>query len=115
MQFVIPGCNPEPPARISAKGVHATWAGLHRGELTFNSILAAARQWGSARGRLREYAIGREIHSAPADPSKDEHFHAYFKFGQKVEVRDRQHTTVFDLLGRGVRTLHPTGATPLQP
>ena len=40
----------------------------------------------------------------------------YFKFGKKVELKDRLHSTVFDLRGRNGRVLHPeiqqVGSTP---
>jgi hypothetical protein len=107
MQFVIPGCKPEPPKRVSAKMIHLTYAALYEDELTFDSMLAAARAWGNHRGGLREYTIGKEQHPEPADPERKEHFHAYFKFGSKVEVTDRLHTKIFDLLGMDGRTLHP--------
>ena len=37
-------------------------------KITFNSLLTAARGWGRARGALREYTIGRELHATSADP-----------------------------------------------
>ena len=107
MEFIIPGCKPDPPLRVSSKTVHLTWAALYPGELMLGRVLAEARGWGSTRGGLLEYAIGREKHPAPADPQRDEHFHAYFKFGKKVELADRNHTIVFDLRGRNGRVLHP--------
>ena len=79
-------------------------------------MLTAARGWGHQRCALREYAIGREKHPHPADPARDEHFHVYSKFGKKVELKDRLHSTVFDLQGRNGRVLHPeiqqVGSTP---
>ena len=107
MQFVIPGCKVDPPLRATGQMVHLTYAALYDGELTFDSMLNAARSWGAAYHGLREYMIGRETHPAPADPQRPEHFHAYFKFGKRVDVRDRHHTTVFDLQGQNGRVLHP--------
>lgn len=43
MQFVIPGCKIDPPKRVSAKMIHLTYAALYDGELTFDSLLHAAR------------------------------------------------------------------------
>ena len=107
MQFAIPGCKPDEPLRVSSKMVHLTFAALREEEHSLASMLAAARSWGAARQGLREYTIGKEIHSAPARPERKKHFHLYLKFGKKVEVRNRLHTTVFDLRGRGGRVLHP--------
>ena len=107
MQFHIPGCRPEPPDELNAKGVHLTYAGLHRGELTHDSLLQSARRWGEDRSGLLEYVTGRELHAQPADPSRDEHFHCYFSFGKKVHLSNRRTSTVFDLPGRGGRRLHP--------
>ena len=107
MQFHIPGCKPEAPKRVHAISIHLTYAGLGTGELNFESILSTARQWGGVRYGLREYMIGREQHEQPTDPNRPEHFHCYFKFGKRVDVRDRLHTTVFDLTGENGRVLHP--------
>ena len=107
MEFTIPGCKPVPPLRVSSKMIHLTYAALYPGELTLGGVLAEARRWGIRRDGLREYAIGREKHSEPADPNKDEHFHVYLKYGKKVELMDRNHTIVFDLRGRNGRVLHP--------
>ena len=107
MEFHIPGCRPEPPKRVNSLSIHLTYAGLHRGELTFETVLTAARRWGAARGGLREYVIGREKHTQPANAQRDEHFHCYFKYGKAIDVRDRLHTIVFDLCGQGARVLHP--------
>ena len=105
MEFHIPGCRPEPPKRVNSLSIHLTYAGLHRGELTFETVLTAARRWGAARGGLREYVIGREKHTQPANAQRDEHFHCYFKYGKAIDVRDRLHTTVFNLCGQGARVL----------
>ena len=43
----------------------------------------------------------------PADPQRDEHFHTFLHFGKKVDLPDRLHSTVFDLIGRNGRVLHP--------
>ena len=42
------------------------------------------------------YVIGHEQHSQPADPSRPEHFHAYLKFGKKIDISDRHHTTIVE-------------------
>lgn len=107
MQFHVPGCRPPPSDEINAKMLHFTYAGLHRGELSHASLLAAARAWGANRGGLLEYVTGCEKHTAPADPSRDEHFHAYFMFGKKVHLGNRRTSTLFDLRGRHNRVLHP--------
>ena len=107
MQFVIPGCKPEPPPRVSAKMIHLTYAALYEHEVDHNTILNAAKAWGAHRGGLREYVIGEEEHPDPADPERKIHYHAYLKFTTKVELRDRLHTTVFDLKGKDERILHP--------
>ena len=107
MQFTIPGCKEEPPLRANGKMVHLTYAALYDGELTFQNVLAAARSWGRTRQGLREYTIGLETHPTPADPQRPKHIHAYFKFGKKIDVPDRHHTTIFDLIGQDGRTLHP--------
>tara|TARA_B110000046_G_C12842440_1_gene334216 strand:- start:41 stop:733 length:693 start_codon:yes stop_codon:yes gene_type:complete len=107
MEFVIPGCKPEPSLRVNSRMVHLTYAALYDGELTFASSLVAAKGWAAARQGLREYTIANELHSAPADPQRAHHFHFYIKFGKKVDIRDRLHTTIFDLRGQNGRTLHP--------
>ena len=107
MQFVIPGCAPEPQARMSSKMVHLTYAALEDGELNFDSLLTSARTWGLSRQGLLEYTIGHELHVSPADPRRAHHFHAYFKFGKKIEARDRFRSTLFDLHGNSGRLLHP--------
>jgi hypothetical protein len=70
-------------------------------------VLAAARDWASTRSGLREYTIGQETHPRPADPQRPKHFHAYIKFGKRVDIYDRFHTTIFDLRGDDQRVLHP--------
>ena len=45
--------------------IHLTYAALYDGELTFDSVLTAARGWGAARAALREYTIGHELHAQP--------------------------------------------------
>ena len=70
MQFFIPGCRADPPDALSAKMVHLTFAGLHPGELNFDSLLAAARRWATTRNGLLEYVLGREKHPQPADPRR---------------------------------------------
>ena len=107
MQFVIPGCKVDPPKRLAAVQVELTFAALFRGELTHALLLAEAKRWCAARHGLREYLIGREQHSAPADPQRDEHFHIYIKAGRKFDAADRHHTTIFDVRGRNGRILHP--------
>ena len=105
--FSIPGVREEPPLRINNKRVHLTFAALYAGELQFDGLLTTAQGWADRRGGLLEYAIGREKHTQPADPQRDEHFHIYLRFGKAVDVADRLHTNVFDLRGRGGRPLHP--------
>ena len=39
------------------------------------------------------YAIGRELHTQPADPQKNIHFHVYCAYGKKADVNDRFRTT----------------------
>ena len=116
MNFVIPGCKPEPPLRAAAKRLHLTFAALYPGELDHTKLLNAARRWGSTRLGLREYVTGREKHTQPADPQRDEHFHMYISFGKKADLPDRLRSTVFDMTGRDGRTLHPeiqaVGPTP---
>ena len=107
VQFFIPGTNADPPDELNAKMVHLTYAGLHRGELSHESLLATARRWATDRNGLLEYTTGRELHPQPADPNRDEHYHAYFMFGRKVHIKNRRTTTIFDIPGRGGRRLHP--------
>lgn len=113
MEFVIPGCRPEPTKRANGRTFHLTYAALFRNELNFEFVLDAAKEWATTRQGLREYVIGREHHSEPADPARDEHFHAYLKFGKKLDIADRFHSTIFDLRGRNGRVLHPEIQTVL--
>ena len=53
MDFIIPGCNPDPPKRVSSKMIHLTYAALEDGELTFDQMLGAAHSWGATRQSLR--------------------------------------------------------------
>ena len=107
MEFVIPGCRPQPSARARGKTFHLTYAALYPNELNFDFVLDAAKEWTSTHHGLREYVIGRERHPQPADPARDEHFHVYFKAGKKLDITDRFHSTYFDLRGRAGRVLHP--------
>ena len=107
MHFNVPGCRPEPPDRITARQLHLTYAGLWPNEKDFGTLLLAARGWGATRGGLREYVIGREKHANPNVAGRDEHFHLYSHFANKVDLSNRRTTTIFDLVGRGGRTLHP--------
>ena len=68
MEFVIPGTKVDPPLRVNGRVLQLTYAALFPGELTFDILLAACRSWGSTRLGLREYCIGKERHSQPADP-----------------------------------------------
>ena len=56
---------------------------------------------------MREYTIGLETHTEPAHVDRNKHIHAYMKFGKKIDVADRHHTTLFDLHGLDGRILHP--------
>ena len=108
MQFVIPGCKVDPPLRVAGLRINLTYAALFPGELDFDSLLAACRAWGATRSGLREYAMGREKHTQPADPERDEHFHIYLEYGKVIDVSNRLTTTIFNLSGRaGGRVLHP--------
>ena len=107
MEFIIPGCKPDPPLRVAGRRVNLTYAALFPGELTFDILLAACRRWAANRGGLREYACGREQHPDPADALRAEHFHLYVEFGKVVDISDRRHTIVFDLPGLNGRLLHP--------
>lgn len=107
MEFVIPGCKLQPSKRVQSRRVHLTYAALYFDELDFDKLLSAARDWSLNKHGLREYTIGLEQHTQPADPERDAHFHCYFEFGKQVDIRDRFHSTYFDLRGRNGRTLHP--------
>lgn len=54
MEFVIPGCNADPPKRVSSRMVHLTYAALYDGELTFDDLLDAGKRWAATRQGLRE-------------------------------------------------------------
>ena len=107
MEFHVPGVAPVPSDVIFAKMIHLTFAALTPGELSHDKLLRAAKRWAAPRDGLLEYVFGREKHSRPADPRRDEHFHCYMMFGKKVNIRNRRLTTVFDLIGQGGRILHP--------
>ena len=57
MEFVIPGCKPEPKPRLCSSKVRLRFAALYPDELDFDVILDACKSWGATRGGLREYAI----------------------------------------------------------
>ena len=59
-----------PPLRAAGQMIHLTYAALYDGELTFDSVLAAAHGWGAAHDGLRKYTIGKETHPTPADPQR---------------------------------------------
>jgi hypothetical protein len=86
---------------------HLTYAALFDGELRHDYLLAAARDWASSRCGLREYVIAHELHPTPAEAQRDHHFHIYLKFGKRVDITDRFHSTIFDLRGQDDRVLHP--------
>ena len=108
MELYVPGVPQQKPTRIHSKKIWLTFSALRPSELDFDTLLSAGKRWGHNREGLREYGIGEEQHSEAADPSRATHFHAYFKFGKKVNVPDRLRTTIFDLKSnRDGRTLHP--------
>lgn len=107
MQFVIPGCRETPPVRANGQTFHLTYAALADGELNHGYLLDTARDWATTRHGLREYVVAKETHPQPADPTLDKHFHLYIKFGRKVNISDRFHSTLFDLRGTDQRVLHP--------
>lgn len=107
MELHVPGCRTDPPDALNAKQIHLTYAGLHRGELSFDALLDMAKHLAASRDGLLEYVIGRERHAEPAHPQRDEHFHVYLHFGKKMRLHNRRTTVVCDLPGRGGRTLHP--------
>ena len=49
MEFVIPGCKPEPKPRLCSSKVHLTFAALYPDELDFDVILDACKSWGATR------------------------------------------------------------------
>ena len=94
------------PDRIQVTQFHLTFAALYPGELTHDSIQHVIEGWAANRGGAREWQSAREDHDAPADPERGEHFHVYVHFKDRVELVNRRTTKVFDISGRGGRTLH---------
>ena len=45
MDFVIPGCRPQPPRRANGQTFHLTYAALFPSELNFEKVLDAAKAW----------------------------------------------------------------------
>ena len=54
MEFVVPGCKPEPSPRLHAAKIHLTYAALYPDELDFTALVTAARGWGDTKAGLRE-------------------------------------------------------------
>ncbi len=131
-RFHIPGVKPEPGIRIhgdkvhltysalhddelpfgyvlqSMRHLHLTYSALHDDELPFGYVLQSMRHLANQRWNgLMEYVIAREEHDEPADPTKAHHVHIYSRFGKRIDITDRLHTVVFDLVGRNGRILHP--------
>jgi len=88
-----------------------------RGEVSHDDILRLLQKVAQhKRVRLLEYSIGRERHVFPSVPQRDEHYHTYCCFSDRIEITDRRHLTLFDLRGHYDRVLHPeiqaVGAQP---
>ncbi len=52
------------PDRIQARHFHLTYAALYDGELNFEQLLAAAREWASTRKGLLRLASPLRVHAA---------------------------------------------------
>ena len=101
----VQGAPPAPAAgkRLNHKKLHVTMAALEVNEVSNEDVLAMAR----TRGNLLEYSIGDELHPQPADPTRPRHKHFYLKYEVAINHRDARYCTLFDMQGRGGRTLHP--------
>ena len=69
---------------------------------------ANSQAWAAEREcELREWQSAREDHDELADPERSEHFHVFLHFSQRIHIKNRRTTQLFDLDGRDGRRLHP--------
>ncbi|MEM7517967.1 MAG: hypothetical protein AAF368_13715 [Planctomycetota bacterium] len=96
------------PDRVFAKRIGLKHAGLYRGEVRHEDILALLQKVArEKRVNLQEYSIGLEWHTFPSVPTRDEHFHTYALFSNRIEISSRRYSTLLDLAGHRGRVLHP--------
>jgi len=96
------------PDRVQGRKFHLTYAALYPGELNHASIKLQAQAWAADReSELREWQSACEEHAEPADPERSEHFHVFLHFSQRIHIKNRRTTHLFDLDGRDGRRLHP--------
>jgi len=96
------------PDRVQALKFHLTYAALYPGELSHASFKLQIHAWAAEREcELREWQSAREDHDEPADPERSEHFHVFVHFSQRIHIKNRRTTQLFDLDGRDGRRLHP--------
>ena len=78
-------------------------AALHVGEISNEQVVAMAH----TRGVLIEWSVGNEVHPEPADPNKPNHKHFYLHYANAINHRDSRYCTLFYMIGRNGRLLHP--------
>ena len=93
--------------RINGSRFHLTYAACYPDELDKQYLKARAEEWARPHGGLQEWSVGREDHTEPADPERDEHFHLYMKFGKPKDIGNRLTSTVFDVVSAQSNLRHP--------
>ena len=93
--------------RANAKQFHLTYAACYPGELDFGQLKQRIEEFATPHGGLHEWSIGREKHTNPADPQRDEHFHLYLHFNKRKDVANRFTSKVFDIVTGQSNSRHP--------
>ena len=95
MKLFITGVKALPAPRICGKRTQLSWPALYPDELDMATTLTFFQAEARARGGvLFEYNVYRELHSNPAGPLKDTHFHAHIALQKGIGILNRLHTAI---------------------
>ena len=75
--------------RLNVTKFHLTYAACYKDELDIDMIKARATSIAGYHGGMVEWSVGHELHKTPADPEREDHFHAYVCFRKRKDVANR--------------------------
>ena len=93
--------------RLNVTKFHLTYAACYKDELDIDMIKARAKTIAENHGGMVEWSVGHEIHKTPADPEREDHFHAYVCFRKRKDIANRFTFKGFDIISRNGNLRHP--------
>ena len=93
--------------RLNVTKFHLTYAACDKDELDIDMIKARATAIAKHHGGMIEWSVGHELHKEPADPEREDHFHAYVCFRKRKDIANRFTFKGFDIISRNGNLRHP--------